>query len=348
MVSVVRKDRRDGTVKIHAESQLASIGGPFSPSITRITGFTSFTTNKRYHKIAFHKKTEASDLINGLKSFILEVGTPKEIRMDRNATLIKNDPGLVTQFQQFCLDRGIALKISPPNHQEMNGVAEKSGRDLYEHATCLLYHAGISTKFWPYAVQHCADCFNALPRKSLKGESPFSSHFVKRPYIGHHRTFGCPCFLHRDKAARGPTAAFSTHVDRGIHLGNARDSPPGIYLVYKFETQSVCVTRDVLFDEHFRFVTRTKHGWVFQLLRLDNEYDTYFDLPPTFLPFAPRTKDVDFGLQTALTKTTPKTPVRCSGNPSSTSAATQFEPCHYRRPTGRTTSATRCSCCRFL
>jgi len=205
--------------------------------------------------------------------------------MDRNQTLLRNDPSYITNFRQLCLDLGIGLKISPPNHQEYNGIPEKSGgRDVSEHVTALLLHSGISLKFWPFAVQHYVDCLNVVVRPNFSNtaetpKSPYFREYEVAPYLGHFRVFGCPAFLFKDKAARGSNAAFSSRVDRCIHLGVERHSPPGTYLLYKLLTKQLVVSRDVIFDEHFRFVTRSPNGWTFDLDRLDNDFDTTLGVP---------------------------------------------------------------------
>ena len=128
------------------------------------------------------------------------------------------------------------------------------GRDLYEHATALLAFAGLPLVWWPYAIQHAVDAFNYIPRPSLGGQSPYSLHFDEAPDLSTMRTFGCPAWAHVDKASRGTSASFRSRVSRGIHLGRARDSPPGTYLVYKFATKRIVVSRDVHYDEAFDLV----------------------------------------------------------------------------------------------
>ena len=287
--------------------------GPFISAINGAKYYTSFTSDDSMFYPFFHKEADSATLMNAVKSACLELGTPKEIRMDRSQTLVQNDPSFLTEFQQFCLDKSIALKISPPNHQEMNAIAEKSGgRDVYEHATALLHHAGVSTRFWPFAVQHYADTYNSVPRPSTDNKSPYEKHYGIKPYIGHYRVCCCPAFLHKDKKARGTTAAFSSRVDRCIHLGIARDSPPGTYLLYKLSTRQIVVSRDVIFDEHFRFVTRTSEGWVFQESRLDNEYDTQLGHP--------------VGLELVRTDDVVHDDANRSSSPSSTSINTTSSP----------------------
>ena len=307
--------------------------GPYIEAVNRAVYFSSFTTNNRQTYVYFHRDITENALMNAVKAARLELGTPTEIRMDRNQTLIKNDPLVLTRFQQFCLDEGIALKISPPGHQEMDGVSEKSGgRDIYEHATALLHHSGLSKRFWPFAVQHFVDVFNCVPRPTTENTSPYFLHYGITPYIGHFRTFGCPAWVHKDKAARGATAAFSSRVDRCIHLGSARDSPPGTYLLYKFATRQLVIARDVIFDESFRLVTRTASGWKYQDARMDNEFDTTLGAP-TSLEFV-HTDDVIAREGNRPAPTTSPTSSSASST-SSTSPTTSSE-----QPTPPTASTT--------
>eukprot|EP00633_Aureoumbra_lagunensis_P011943 CAMPEP_0197327268 /NCGR_PEP_ID=MMETSP0892-20130614/2605_1 /TAXON_ID=44058 ORGANISM="Aureoumbra lagunensis, Strain CCMP1510" /NCGR_SAMPLE_ID=MMETSP0892 /ASSEMBLY_ACC=CAM_ASM_000538 /LENGTH=635 /DNA_ID=CAMNT_0042821949 /DNA_START=176 /DNA_END=2080 /DNA_ORIENTATION=+ len=275
------KSQRNISSRIVPELHM-DVHGPYIDGINKAKYFVSYTTNDSYSFVYFLRDIDEDSLITSYKAATLETGTPKVIRMDRNQTLIKNDPIILTKFKNLLFEQGVALKISPPGHQEMDGVAEKSGgRDIYEHATALLHYAGLSKRFWPFAVQHFVYVFNMVPRPHLKnGESPFFLNFGTIPYLGDIRIFGCPAFVHKDKNARKSNAAFSSRVDRCINLGLALDSPPGTYMLYKFSTRSIIISRDItFFDEHFRFITRTPNGWQFQPSLIDSEYNTILEHP---------------------------------------------------------------------
>jgi hypothetical protein len=123
-------------------------------------------------------------------------------------------------------------------------------------------------------VSHYADVSNNIATKSLNWKTPTEAHFGIKPSIAHFRRFGCPVFLHKNKEARDSPAAFTSRVQRGIHLGNAADSKLGVYLIFNLQTKSLCKSQSLYFDEEFQMVTKSPTGWKFQLSRLDSEYST--------------------------------------------------------------------------
>lgn len=127
--------------------------------------------------------------------------------MDRIQKLVRNDPSLL--IQQLCLDRGIALRLSPPGLQEMDDVAEKSGgRDIYEHGTALLRHSGLALGFWPFA---------STTSRRFIATTTFGST-SQRPRLR------LPRLRPPGQGRWWRNLAFSSRVERCIHLGIARES----------------------------------------------------------------------------------------------------------------------------
>ena len=107
----------------------------------------------------------------------------------------------------------------------------------------------------------------------------------------------CPAFAKLDKSKRGPTPNFKSRVTEGMYLGPAFRHKPGTDLVFSFRTKRLIVTRDVIFDEEFKFVERLEGGWKFQcgllvdqdgnkvdLVDVDDdvEFDDMFDDFPSY------------------------------------------------------------------
>ena len=246
------------------------VHGPYKRCIFGYRYYVSFTTSTHMTKVVLTKSITSDDLIRGFKEVLLGYGTPREIRTDRNTTLVSSHPGLYTKFEEFCLEKGIALKISSPQHHDENGTAEKAGgRDLYEAATCRLKTANLPSEFWSMAVVQSAMARNREGRAHLKGKTPFELHFGIKPWIGDIRVFGCPAFVTRDKSQRGANGAFRSRVFVGINLGWQPQSKHGCYMIYNLKTKRVINTPDVFFDEAFEFVQRTSDGWVVDSARLN-------------------------------------------------------------------------------
>jgi hypothetical protein len=73
--------------------------------------------------------------------------------------------------------------------------------------------------------------------------TPFESHFGHKPYVSHHRPFGCKCFVLK----RGNLDKFESRSFDDILLGFI--SHGRSYRVYNLETNTVVESCDVTFDE---------------------------------------------------------------------------------------------------
>ena len=57
-------------------------------------------------------------------------------------------------FQCMCKKMGYTLKTSGSDSRSQNGLAEKPNQDLEMIMRCLLYSAGLGSKYWLYAPRH--------------------------------------------------------------------------------------------------------------------------------------------------------------------------------------------------
>ena len=138
---------------------------------------------------------------------------------------------------------------------------------------------------------------------ALNWQTPTEAYFEIKPSIAHFRRFGCPVFLHKDKLTRDYPVAFTSRVQRGIHLGSAVDAKLGVYLVFNLETKAFCKTQSLYFDEEYQLVTKSPTGWIFQNSLLNAKYDTIL-FRQTEVPLLPNSVDFRVG-STGLTSTTP-------------------------------------------
>ena len=87
--------------------------GNYPPSMpSKVMHFMAFTSNNQYTRVDFFTKTIIEDILRSLKSCFIKCGTPKCIRMDHDMTLVRHDLAVSTQFQCFCQENDISLKVS--------------------------------------------------------------------------------------------------------------------------------------------------------------------------------------------------------------------------------------------
>ena len=75
-------------------------------------------------------------------------------------------------LKSFLADQGIQHEIAISYTPEQNSISERINGTLIRLARTLLYACGISSRFWPEAIQHATYLYNRLPHSSLDFRSP--------------------------------------------------------------------------------------------------------------------------------------------------------------------------------
>ena len=246
--------------------------GPFPPSKRGNIGFFIFVVNDSNAEIAVPVKS-VSELETAYSRARMELGKPEYLRMDNQQNLVSNDPSTLTAFEAKRLAEGTKIKRSAPGHQSQDGLAEVVGRFAYEASTAQLADASLPTDYWDWAVEAYSHVKTRTGMSKHNGMTPYEVHYGIRPFIGHFRVLFCPAFPVIDKEHRERPAAFTSRVKRCIFVGYPPDQKPGTYLLLNLETKRIITSRDVYFDEDFRFVEKQKDRkqWLF---RMDKGFDT--------------------------------------------------------------------------
>jgi len=243
--------------------------GPFPPSKRGNTGFYNFVTKNGSQLIVSVKST--SDGLACLKMAHMQLGKPKYLRMDRQSNLLSTNPSNRTEFEAFNDSVGTCLKTTAPDTANQNGLAESAGRCAYEAATATAVSSGVPIKvYWDHAVETYAYVKTRTGTTKHDGKTPYELDFKHPPYVGHLRRPFCPAFAVLVKDQRPTPRAFADRVARCVFVGYPLDQKPGTYLLYNLETKRLITSRNVYFDEEFRFVERTTGAdgapaWLFKL-----------------------------------------------------------------------------------
>ena len=243
--------------------------GPFPPSKRGNTGFYNFVTKNGSQLIVSVKST--SDGLACLKIAHMQLGKPKYLRMDRQSNLLSTNPSNRTEFEAFNDSVGTMLKTTAPDTASQNGLAESAGRCAYEAATAAAVSSGIPIKvYWDHAVETYAYVKTRTGMTKHGGKTPYELDFGHAPYVGHLRRPFCPAFAVQVKDQRPTPRAFADRVARCVFVGYPLDQKPGTYMLYNLETKRLVTSRNVYFDEEFRFVERTTGAdgapaWLFKL-----------------------------------------------------------------------------------
>lgn len=84
------------------------------------------------------------------------------------------------------------VEHSPPNTQDLNGAAERSGGVIKFKARSM--RGKLPTDLWQEIHRAAVYLFNRTPRYANKWKSPYETFFNRRPKQEHLRAYGCKAF----------------------------------------------------------------------------------------------------------------------------------------------------------
>jgi len=137
------------------------------------------------------------------------------------------------EFKEAIKAKDAEIQYAPPKRHEFNGVAERAIRTLSEKVTTLLVQAGMSTKYWPWALRHATYLYRRTGHKTLDFISPYEAIHGKEPSADELKVFGCLVYFRSDN-----TSNLEPRYDEGIYIGNEEESTHGTVLIYSPERRS--------------------------------------------------------------------------------------------------------------
>jgi len=152
------------------------------------------------------------------------------------------------KFAEYLKSEGILKETTTPYTPQSNGVVERAHRTIMERVRCMLDDAGLSKKYWAFAVSVAVDLKNRTPTRSVVGKTPYEAWHGRKPLLKHLRVFGCLAFVHVQKEKRKKLDYRATH---SIFVGYSISTKQ--YFVYEPLAKTLHHSRDVVFREGKRY-----------------------------------------------------------------------------------------------
>jgi hypothetical protein len=191
-------------------------------------------------------KTDTKD---ALAQKVIGITEAVQTQTGRRVKTIHSDGGsefVNSTVKNFCMKNGTEQRISPASMPQLNGVAERSVRELREGERVLLEHSGLPMRFWKYAAEHYVYLWNRI-KKGKTGVTPFEAIKGRKPSAKHLGVFGADVWV----STREKTQTFDAKMERGVYLGHDRVYNCSIVLLMK--TSKIARTKDVRLPKQTSF-----------------------------------------------------------------------------------------------
>ncbi|KAF7840931.1 BURP domain-containing protein BNM2A-like [Senna tora] len=187
-----------------------------------------------------HNKTQVFGM---LRNFLKHVQTQFDVSVKR----IQTDNGtefLINVCQDLFKENGIIHQKTCVYTPQQNGVMERKHRHLAQTARALLFHAGLSSKFWGEAMLTATYIINKLPTRVLNWKCPFEVLMNKVPKYSLMKVFGCLAYATNTSPHK---TKFDPRSKKCMFVGYAADCRG--YKLFDLEEGNIFVSRDVVFYE---------------------------------------------------------------------------------------------------
>lgn len=99
------------------------------------------------------------------------------------------------KWTTFCKNSGIEHITSQPYAPSMNSYVERVIRTIVNHASTMLWSAGVNENFWALACKTSAYLLNRSPHSSLDDNiTLYELWHGSKPHVGHIRIWGCRAY----------------------------------------------------------------------------------------------------------------------------------------------------------
>ncbi|GBM13453.1 Retrovirus-related Pol polyprotein from transposon TNT 1-94 [Araneus ventricosus] len=188
----------------------------------------------RFCEVRLIKKK--SDIAVEFKKFLKVNDTVKRIRCDNAKEYVSGE------LQKVARNAGVEIDPCPPYTSQLNGVAERMNRTLFDKARAMLYDSRLPKSCWGYAIQAAAFLHNRIPCTSINDHTPYELKYSTKPDLSKIRIFGCDAYV---KVADTERRKLDPKLKNMIFIGYSSMG----YRVMDPVTRRVTVSRNVRFDE---------------------------------------------------------------------------------------------------
>ncbi|GJY21175.1 retrovirus-related pol polyprotein from transposon TNT 1-94 [Tanacetum coccineum] len=134
-----------------------------------------------------------------------------ENQTGRTVKKLRTDNGLEfcnREFEQLCIESGIARHLTVAGTPQQNGVAERMNRTLMDKVRCLLIQSGLPKTFWAEATCTAAYLINRSPSRAIEKKTPMEM------WSGHPSDYGMQRILHKKTKNKAKRTKPSTGMER--------------------------------------------------------------------------------------------------------------------------------------
>ncbi|GBL75923.1 Retrovirus-related Pol polyprotein from transposon TNT 1-94, partial [Araneus ventricosus] len=188
----------------------------------------------RFCEVRLIKKK--SDIAVEFKKFLKVNDTVKRIRCDNAKEYVSGE------LQKVASNAGVEIDPCPPYTPQLNGVAERMNRTLFNKARAMLYDSKLPKSCWGYAIQTAAFLHNIIPCTSINDCTPYELKYSTKPDLSIIRIFGCNAYV---KVADTQRRKLDPKSKKMIFIGYSSMG----YRVMDPVTRRVAVSRNVRFVE---------------------------------------------------------------------------------------------------
>ena len=250
------------------------IPNPADGGLTNDTSFKYYLivvdAFSRYFAMIGMNRHNASAVIDAINQFCVNhrphldytLNDLREIHVDAGSYFLSQE------FKDWGLKNGITVISAAPEHQEMNGLAERLWQTARVMAFRMLTSARLPISFFHFALMYAWQICVVLPAKSTSRVNeegnlvPTTPHYLysggKTPDVRRYRVFGCPVVTKVYKRPSSTTGRTLDHRNivqrgvRGIFVGFPTNQAG--WLVYIPASRRLLASADVSFDERFESI----------------------------------------------------------------------------------------------